>query len=391
MGNVAVEVGAHILLFFLVFGMSATVNVGDMRKQLRNRTALSIGLILQFIILPFVGFCVVKILKLEDAAGITLLVVTSSPGGSYSNWWCSLFNAELALSVTMTGLSTLLSIGFMPLNLTMYGSNVVNNLDFAALFVSLVVVLSGISLGVLLSAWYNSTRFNLLANKLGNLAGLSLVVFSAVVSTSGSDDVNLWSHGWNFYLAVLFPALIGVSIATVLATRFKLDKPERVAVAVEGCYQNTGIATSVAASMFSGSDLAIAVSVPLLYGLFEAVILAIYCLSCWKIGWTKAPKDENICTVIFTSYEVEQARLTSPNAIEVVHNNNPTGDEDVEDLVFNQTTEGYQVDETSLHEKTNADLRKMPSKESMEKTEDLSLYEEEEEDNAAKAEQGEFT
>ncbi|KAL3925896.1 MAG: hypothetical protein SGILL_000108, partial [Bacillariaceae sp.] len=79
MGNVAVEIGAHILLFFLVFGMSATVNIGDMRKQLRNRAAILIGLFLQFIILPFVGFCIVKILKLEAAAGITLLVVTSSP------------------------------------------------------------------------------------------------------------------------------------------------------------------------------------------------------------------------------------------------------------------------------------------------------------------------
>ena len=299
MGNVAVEVGAHILLFCLVFGMSATVNIGDMRKQLRNRTALLIGLTLQFIILPFVGFCIVKILRLDPAAGITLLVVTSSPGGSYSNWWCSLFNAELALSVTMTGLSTLLSVVMMPLNLTIYtrgsySSDVVKNLDWFALFLSLVVVLSGICLGVLLSAWYNSTRFNLLANKLGNLAGLSLVIFSAVVSTTGGGDVNIWSYGANFYFAVLLPAIIGVVVATVLATKFKLDKPERVAVAVEGCYQNTGIATSVAASMFTGPDLAMAVSIPLLYGIFEAVILAIYCLSCWKIGWTKAPKDENV-------------------------------------------------------------------------------------------------
>ncbi|KAL3912406.1 MAG: hypothetical protein SGILL_006896, partial [Bacillariaceae sp.] len=97
-----------------------------------------------------------------------------------------------------------------------------------------------------------------------------------------------------------------------------------------------------------------------------------------------------ICTVIFTSYEVEQARVTSPNAIEVVHNNNPTGDEDVEDLVFNQTKEGYQVDETSLHEKTNADLQSKPSQESVEKTEDISIDDDEEVDGV-KVEHGEFT
>ncbi|KAG7355867.1 bile acid:sodium symporter [Nitzschia inconspicua] len=391
MGNKATEIGAHFLLFLLVFGMSATVDIGHMRKQLRNRTALLIGMCLQFIILPFVGFCIVKILGMNAATGVTLLVVTSSPGGSYSNWWCSLFNAELALSVTMTGISTLLSVVMLPLNLVIYttgsySNEVVKALDWSALFLSLVVVIGGIAAGVISSAWYNSTRFNLLANKLGNIAGISLVIFSIVVSSSDSE-ANLWSQNWKFYVGVAAPALIGVSIATHLATKFALDKPERVAVAVEGCYQNTGIATSVAASMFSGTDLAMAISVPLLYGIFEAAILAVYCMVCWKIGWTKAPANENFCTMIVTSYEVEQARLESPNAIEVVHNNNPKGDGDIEDLVFNQTIEGYQVDEVSLHEKTNASLQTASSTEAMDKTRDMSIDDEDD----IKAEAGEFT
>jgi predicted Na+-dependent transporter len=85
MGGLAAEVGAHVLLFLLVFGMSATVDIGHMRKQLRNKYALLTGIALQFFILPFVGFLIVKILKMDAPMGITLLVVTSSPGGSYSN------------------------------------------------------------------------------------------------------------------------------------------------------------------------------------------------------------------------------------------------------------------------------------------------------------------
>lgn len=85
MGEFA-AVGAVVLLFFLVFGMSATVDIADMRKQLRNRNALLTGISLQFIILPFLGFCVVRLLNMDAPMGIALLVVTSSPGGSYSNW-----------------------------------------------------------------------------------------------------------------------------------------------------------------------------------------------------------------------------------------------------------------------------------------------------------------
>jgi predicted Na+-dependent transporter len=80
------EVGSSILLYFLVFGMSATVDIRQLRKQLRNRNALLTGITLQFIVLPFLGFVVVKLLQLPPPMGITLLVITSSPGGSYSNW-----------------------------------------------------------------------------------------------------------------------------------------------------------------------------------------------------------------------------------------------------------------------------------------------------------------
>ena len=82
----AIEMLGHILLFLLVFGMSATVDLDCVLKQMRNKRALGMGVFLQFIILPFLGFLTVKMLALDNAMGLTLLVVTSSPGGSYSNW-----------------------------------------------------------------------------------------------------------------------------------------------------------------------------------------------------------------------------------------------------------------------------------------------------------------
>ena len=72
-----------------VFGMSATVNLKSLQKQMRNKEALLTGIVLQFVLLPFLGFSVVKALDLSSPMGITLLVLTSSPGGSYSNWYVS--------------------------------------------------------------------------------------------------------------------------------------------------------------------------------------------------------------------------------------------------------------------------------------------------------------
>ena len=80
------EVAGNVLLFFLVFGMSATVDVHCMMAQIKNVRAILTGVFLQFVILPLCGFLVVKFMPLDRATGISILVVTSSPGGSYSNW-----------------------------------------------------------------------------------------------------------------------------------------------------------------------------------------------------------------------------------------------------------------------------------------------------------------
>jgi predicted Na+-dependent transporter len=80
------ELVGNVLLFSLVFGMSATVDIDCIKHQVRNKNAILLGIFCQFLLLPFLGFAIVNLLDLDAPLGITLLVVTSSPGGSYSNW-----------------------------------------------------------------------------------------------------------------------------------------------------------------------------------------------------------------------------------------------------------------------------------------------------------------
>ena len=80
------ELLGNLLLFALVFGMSATVDTDCMLQQVKNSKAIMLGIFCQFIVLPFLGFLIVNLMNLDATLGITLLVVTSSPGGSYSDW-----------------------------------------------------------------------------------------------------------------------------------------------------------------------------------------------------------------------------------------------------------------------------------------------------------------
>jgi predicted Na+-dependent transporter len=335
-----IEVAGSVLLFALVFGMSATVDIRALFAQLKNKKAIITGCFLQFIILPLLGFIVVKALAMNETMGITLLVVTSSPGGSYSNWWCSMFNADLALSVTMTAISTIISVVMLPINLLIYSKLTFNGdvlavIDWTSLFVALSVVIGAIVLGLFCSAKIHSFKFNVFANRLGNIAGIALVIFSATMSNTGGGDARIWNRDWKFYVGVSLPCVGGLLVSNILTTALKLKKPERVTVAIECCYQNVGIATSVALTMFDGNNLAEAMGVPLYYGILEAVILGVYCLICWKCNWTKAPSNAPICRVITTSYEVFAIEKKDLESVEVTL---CTSDENDETLAENGDT-----------------------------------------------------
>ena len=88
-------------------------------------------------------------------------------------------------------------------------------------------------------------------------------------------------------------------------------------VAVECCYQNVGIATSLALTMFQGNDLNQAMGVPFFYGMVEAVFVGFYCIGCWKAGWSKAPADASFWNILYVSYEVLEVEMREINEIEV--------------------------------------------------------------------------
>lgn len=319
------SVMSNVFLFFLIFGLSATVRIQDLKHQLTNKSAIITGVAMQFLIMPFLGFASVMMFKgqgFTEAMGISLLVVTASPGGSYSNWWCNLFNAELALSVAMTSVSSILSLGLLPANLFFYSwlaynvilepdendedRDVIGSLDFNAIFISLGVVLGAIISGLYTGYKVSNPHFHENVNHFGSFCGIALILFSVFLGGGGGgdSDTNFWSLPWSFYVGTALPCIVGMALANLVSRCFRLSPPEVVAISIECCYQNTAIATSVAITMFDDPDeRAEAVSVPLFYGAVEAAIICAYCVWAWKMGWTKAPADEKICVVMTKTYE----------------------------------------------------------------------------------------
>ena len=141
-------------------------------------------------------------------------------------------NADLALSVATTAVSTLVSVVMLPLNLFLYSKwafdeNALEGLEWGSLFISIAVITGAITLGLMASERENSHYFNVFANRLGNVAGISLVIFSTVLSSS-SEEAKLWQKSPSFYIGVALPCIAGLLISHCISSSILHVKPEFV-------------------------------------------------------------------------------------------------------------------------------------------------------------------
>merc|ERR1712083_2209 len=103
----------------------------------------------------------------------------------------------------------------------------------------------------------------------------------------------------------------------------RLDAPQRIAVTVETCYQNTGIALALALATFPTKDQSAAAEVPLYYGVVEIIVLPVFLLTAWKLGLTYAPPSDLLCKVIAGNYQ--------PKAIDVIAKSSQSSDRSAEE------------------------------------------------------------
>jgi len=308
----------NALLFFLVLGLAVTVEFDEFKRSLRSK-GLLIGVFSQFVFLPLCSFFIARtLLHDKPALGIPLIVTASSPGGSYSNWWTSLFNGDLSLSVAMTTVSSILSIGFLPLNLFIYIEAAYPNgtaikMKWGGLFVSISLVIVGIVLGIYLGE--RVPRVKKALNVGGNICGALLVLLGFFFSSNSSSPI--WSRGWKFYVGLTVPCIMGLIISLGFARLARLEMPQALAVAIEVCYQNTAIALAVIFSSFEDDPscrtrtsgqatcdiVGEAIGVPTFYQLVQVLSLGILCLLAWRRGWSYAPKGTSLYAAITKDFQ----------------------------------------------------------------------------------------
>ncbi|WP_223830431.1 bile acid:sodium symporter family protein [Nocardiopsis quinghaiensis] len=237
-----------LLLGVIMFGIGLTMRPVDFAVVARHPKAVILGVLAQYTVMPLLGWAIAQALGLPPLLVVGMVLVGASPGGTASNVIVYLARGDVALSVAMTSVSTLLAPLATPLLvLGLAGSTL--PVPAGDLFVSILqVVLLPVVAGLLLRmAAHRFVERVLPAMPLVSVTGI-VVVVAAVV---GANADAVLSTGLLVALAVVLHNCVGLGLGYLIGMAVKLPEAARRAASVEVGMQNSGLAAALATAHFA--------------------------------------------------------------------------------------------------------------------------------------------
>jgi bile acid:Na+ symporter, BASS family len=236
----------------IMLGMGLTLTVDDFRPVLARPKPLALGVGLQFSVMPLLGFGIGWALDLPREMAVGLILVACCPGGTASNVIAFLARADVALSVSMTSVSTLASVVMTPLLTRALAGRLVD-VDVWGLLQSIVlIVLLPVAAGALANQYLRAT-----ASRLSKVSPVVSVVFIVLIvgSIMGANRDAILEHWRVISLAVLALHAGGFGLGYALAALFGPPAVARTA-SIEVGMQNSGLGAALARQHFPDLPLA---------------------------------------------------------------------------------------------------------------------------------------
>ncbi|MFC4563982.1 bile acid:sodium symporter family protein [Nocardiopsis mangrovi] len=237
-----------LLLGVIMFGMGLSLRPADFAIIVTHPRAVLVGIAAQYTIMPLLGFGVAWALDLPALLTVGMILVGAAPGGTASNVIVYLARGDVALSVAMTSISTLLAPVLTPL-LVLWLAGSTLPVDGAGLVVSILqVVLGPVLAGLLVRLVATRLVERVLPLlPLVSVGGIVLVVAAVV----GANSESVLSTGPIVALAVILHNGMGLALGYGAARLTGLPETARRAVSVEVGMQNSGLAATLAAGHFA--------------------------------------------------------------------------------------------------------------------------------------------
>ena len=243
----------NYLLGVVMFGMGLTLNLTDFKIVFSRPKDVITGCLAQFTIMPLLAWVLATVFRLDEALALGVVLVGCCPGGTASNVITYLAKGDLALSVGMTGVSTLLAPLLTPL-LTWALAGKTVDVDVAGMLLSILwVVILPIVVGLTVK-WIWPKFTEKATDYLPAVSSIAIALIVAIVI--GANASKLMAGGLVIVVVVVLHNLCGLSLGYLIGRMLGLSEPKKRAISIEVGMQNSGLASSLATIHFAAYPLA---------------------------------------------------------------------------------------------------------------------------------------
>jgi BASS family bile acid:Na+ symporter len=250
--DTAISIAVPVAVFLIMFAIGLGLTRRDFEKALRSPRALLLGVVAQMALVPFAGLLLVAAHRPEAGLALGIVILVLCPGGAMSNLLTRLAGGDVALSVSLTAITNILSIATLPALSALAAEHflgaAVGRLDIGDLvlrvaMISTVPVLLGIVLRHL--APRPCARHEAAVFRGAFIIFLVLIVWSILASIQ-ELRAGMLALGWQ--LAMLSLLLLGLGF--VIAWLCGIGPPQRITLAIETGIQNGGLGLAVGSMLW---------------------------------------------------------------------------------------------------------------------------------------------
>ncbi len=240
-----------LMLFFVMVGMGMTLTIKDFLLVFTKPRGILIGQLLQFGFMPFLAMVFGHLLGFYEVYPfifVGLILITATPGGVTSNLMTYYAKGDLALSISLTSFSTVLSLLFTPLLLALYCSDMPEIIIPVKVVVQtiLILVIIPLALGMLFRGKWQKAAEKLIPffSALGIIALLFLIIAGVLSNLHAFADIQ--RYGVKFYLTVFSITLLGMMFGILFSKLGGINNFQTRAISLETGLRNSALAMTLA-------------------------------------------------------------------------------------------------------------------------------------------------
>ena len=258
--SVVTDIFLPLALAFIMFALGLGLTSADFLRVVKQPKDFFVGALSQIILLPIIAFCLVKIWPISPELAIGVMIIAAAPGGVTSNILTSFARGDVALSISLTAIISLLSVITVPFiivtSLSLLDSNAVSqNISLTSMAISMFLIVTvPVILGMLFRRFASNAaiKFESVAKKISIV--LFIIVLLGAILAEKDNIVSYFADAGLITLALnVIMMIVAFYVAQLLAT----GNEQKKCIAIECGLQNGTLAIFVGTTLFGGGAFVI--------------------------------------------------------------------------------------------------------------------------------------